>query len=343
MEPASQNPSKFARLNSHYGSGKWMQMARSTSLSSSKTKRGDRETMGDQNLTPSFETLDVVDPTHAGWCNPTQLLMFSTNSVAPWFPFWRVCDSTTGPRIQYLEHKESPVKHSPFRSAYGQQSSIQRNHPGGTRVVSSILHIEGIILVPKGVRCWEVCFYGCKCWKKSSCIQPMSHQKLIVASGHELRFPSTWFCHKLSLALDHIRNKLNRVELMPCAVWLLDMWHRVNVCIQNSGCKYLEGSKASLPVTDLAFYVASPWHFKRYFPKGVLWNLFHLEFPNSSLQRFPAVFLLWCIMQAKIWGMAWQGFCKFYILLHLKHFLTEKLQKTQSLHWVGSTLLYTVP
>ena len=98
MEPASQNPSKFARLNSHYGSGTWheAQVCQIYNLPregySSKTKRGDRETMGDQNLTPSFETLDVVDPTHAGWCNPTQLLisetlMFSANSVAPWFPF----------------------------------------------------------------------------------------------------------------------------------------------------------------------------------------------------------------------------------------------------------------
>lgn len=40
------------------------------------------------------------------------------------------------------------------------------------------------------------------------------------------------------------------------------------------------------------------------------------------------MFAFWCIMQAKVWGLAWQGFCKFYIfVLHLlKHFLRENAE-----------------
>ena len=64
-----------------------------------------------------------------------------------------------------------------------------------------------------------------------------------------------------------------------------------------------------------------------YLPKGV-WIPSRIP-QTPLLQRFPKlVCSIWCIMQAKVWGLAWQGFCKFYIfVLHLlKHFLRENAE-----------------
>ena len=64
-----------------------------------------------------------------------------------------------------------------------------------------------------------------------------------------------------------------------------------------------------------------------YLPKRFF---FHLGFPNSTVTKISdfRMFAFWCIMQAKVWGLAWQGFCKFYIFVLdlLKHFLTENAE-----------------
>ena len=138
-----------------------------------------------------------------------------------------------------------------------------------------------------------------------------------------------------------------------------NIWcHDFFVASRVSGCKSLEGSKASLPGPGPAiskgydpkigvFFPQNGWwkswkplffngwfggktHYFRkhpYLPKGV-WIPSRIP-QTPLLQRFPKlVCSIWCIMQAKVWGLAWQGFCKFYIfVLHLlKHFLRENAE-----------------